>query len=408
MSLAVWGPVAFLWAAVLLRLRERTGHAPRALFLGLVTCALGATINAPMVAAAVDAPSWLPPNTSQLLKHLLVLVAAHQSYEVVRGLSLSESEAAAHHRLRLGAAALAAALMTALFLAGPGSRTQVTNFTDAFAEAPAAAAYWLVFLGTLGLSLASIRRLAWSYRRQLAPGGLRSGMTLVAFGTSCGLVYVLGKCTYVVLRLTGVSAATLAPVEAWTPVPLAGAVCITLAGVLYPRLASHPAARQAVARLEHLRLRRLWRELTTAAPDVHLQAAVGRGGRARQVAAAHEGQLLLYRRVVEILDAELALLPYADPQLLQRAVAELHQDAMTDRQRRATTRRLALDLALSGQQEGRPPAATDAVAPPRSTTLADDVRDLCDVDRARRSARRALLDAHARPTTAPVNAEEPA
>lgn len=408
MSLAVWGPVAFLWLAVFLRLRERTGHASRALFLALLTCALGATINAPVIAVAVDSLSWLPPNTSQLLKHVLVLIAAHQCHEVVRGLSLPEREAEAHHRLRLGAAAVAAAVLTALFLGGPGGRTQVSNFTDAFAAAPAVAAYWLVFLCSLGLSLASIRRLAWSYRHQLAPGALRSGMTLVALGTSCGLVYVVGKCAYVVLRLAGVPAATLAPAEAWTPVPLAGAVILTLAGMLWPRLANHPVIRQAVARYHYLRLHRLWRELTTAAPDVQLQAALSRGRRARPVVAAHEGELLLYRRVVEILDAELALLPYADRRLLGRAFTELHRDRTTDRRQRAVARRLALDLALRGQQDGRSPATTGAVPPPRSTTLAGDVRDLCDVDRARRPARRALRTALAQPTTVPVPAEESA
>lgn len=405
MSLAVWAPVVFLWLAVLVRLPERRGHASRALLLGLLTCALGATINVPAVAAAIDGPVWLPPNISQLLKHLLVLVAAQQSYEVVRGLSLPEHEATAQHRLRLTTTGVAAALLTTLFFLGPASYTQVDNFTRSFAGVPVVAGYWLVFLCALGLSLASIRRIAWSYRHQLAHGPLRLGMTLVAIGASCGLVYVAGKCAYVTARLAGLSATALAPAEAWTPLPLAAAILTTLAGVLWPRLAARPVIRQVAARYHYVRLRRLWKELTTAAPDVQLQTALSNGRRSRPVVGGHEGQLLLYRRVVEILDAELALLPYADPDLLSRALDALPAD-LPRRRQQAAGRRVALDLALSGHRAGAVPSRTSPVSPPQSRTLDEDVRDLHDVDRARPLARQALREAQSPATFAPDTAEE--
>lgn len=406
MNVAVWAPPMCLWLAVVLRMRQRHGHASRALFIGLLACAAGATINVPTVAGQIDAPVWLPPNVSQLLKHLMVLLAAQQSYEVVRGLSLPEQEAQAHHRLRLTTTAVAAALLTVLFFAGPAGYTQVDNFTQAFAGAPVVAGYWLVFLCALGLSLASIRRIAWSYRSQLESGPLRLGMTLVAVGAVCGLVYVVGKCAYVAARVAGVSATTLAPAEAWTPLPLAAAILTTLAGVLWPRVAARSVVRQLTARYQYLRLYRLWRELTIAAPNVHLQSAVDDGRRSRPVVGAHEGQLLLYRRVVEILDAELALLPYADPSLLHQAVATLPLATPPRQQHRAIARRIALDLALHANRSGQTPTTTASVPPPQSRTLDEDVRALRDVDRARRSARRAVRQLRLRPTRTPETAEE--
>lgn len=414
MTPVVWAPVVVLWITVCLRFRQRDGHAPRALWVGLLSCAVAATINAPAVAVALDSLPWLPANTSQMLKHVLVVVAAQQSYEVVRGLSLPEHDATAHLPLRRGGVIVTVALLVTLFLAGPASRTQVPNFTDAFAGTTVVAVYWLVFLAAIGLSLTSMCRLSWSVRRQLAHGPLCTGMTLVTVGTGCGLVYVVGKGAYVIARLSGVSAATLAPAETLTPVPLAGAVLATLTGVTWPRLAASAPVRRVRARYHYLCLARLWRESTSAIPEVQLDLALKTttGSRSESLAAGHESELLLYRRVIEILDAELSLLPRADPQLCDQAQAALAARRLPPRDRRAVARRLNLDLALAGRRDGAAPR-TAAASPQRpTTTLAEEVRDLQDVARARRPARRIMRGLTScgltiKASTAPHRFEEP-
>src|SRR5262245_5964942 len=91
-------PCALLWAVVLFRVRTlRQGSVQRILWRVTVVVAVAVTAGIPAVSNALERGV---PNLIYLILHSLVLLAAWAAWETLRGIALSEAEAAAGRRKR--------------------------------------------------------------------------------------------------------------------------------------------------------------------------------------------------------------------------------------------------------------------------------------------------------------------
>jgi hypothetical protein len=386
-SVLVVAPALLLWFAVAARTRRLGDASQRPLWWALLCCAVASTLNVPAVAAAIDVES-APANVSQLLKHAFVTAAAWQSYEVVKSLT-ADTAVAREGRARRGCAAgLVVLLLGVLFVASPADDA-TANFTAAYSDEPLIGAYWMVFLLALGLVLVSIGRLAWWYRRSTPPSGLRTGMTLVSAGAAAGLGYVVLKGLYVIARLGGSPVQALAgPERILTPALLAVSIVTIVAGLSWPALSERWLVRQVRAAYNYARLRRLWLEVTAAAPEISLERALADGATdddSGRLTGRHEAELLLYRRLMEILDGMLVLDQYVTP-ADEAAVTRLVARTVPERMRSAVEERALLELAIAARAAGAVPA-TPRRRPAADLTPLQDVHRLRAVDAARSAAR---------------------
>ncbi|MFC5382126.1 MAB_1171c family putative transporter [Aquipuribacter nitratireducens] len=388
MSFLIVGPTLVLWAAVIARARRLADPSRRDLWWALLCCAVASTLNMPVVAAAVDVEA-APANVSQMLKHVFVVAAAWLSYEVVRGLTKDLPQARKGRAARRSLAALVVLLLVALFVLSPADR-QVANFTAAYGDEPVIGAYWMVFLGALGVALASVGRLAWWYRHKTAPGGLRTGMSLVTVGVAAGLIYVALKVLYVAARLSGTPEQALAGSERTvTPVLLALSIVGIVTGVMWPALIERWPLRQVHAAYQYARLRRLWVEVTTAAPEVSLERTLSdeaTTGASRRFTRRHEAELLLFRRLVEILDGLLVLDQYVPPAQETAVRRQVARDVPA-RMRSSVEERALLELAMDARATGAAPASPRQCRASGDLTPMQEVHRLRAVDAARRAAR---------------------
>ena len=342
---------ALCWAAVGLRLRatfrDRRNAALRSLWLALVALGLALTVFVPPVYRSLDRLLGVP-NASELIGHCLVLVSAWQGRAVLPRLA----DAVVRRRwAALDAALLAAVLagLTWLFVLAPVDVEAPGSFTRRYAGAPYVAEYWALFLAYLGFALGHMALLSRRYARIVPRRFLRVGLHLVSAAGCVGLVYFAHWGLPPLLHRLGLPVPGFLDVE-WRPVS-AAAVSLLLVGATIPQwgpLTSRWSPRRLWQQHRALRrLRPLWLDVYRATPDIALEHHRSRIGELLDLRAL---DYRLYRRVVEIRDGRLALLPYMD-----EATAE---DAAR-RGRAAGLRGEALEAVVEAARIG---AAVDAKA----------------------------------------------
>jgi hypothetical protein len=94
------------------------------------------------------------------------------------------------------------------------------------------------------------------------------------------------------------------------------------------------------------RLRRLWAQLTEAAPDVRLSTQPG-----TRLSACYR----LHRRVIEIRDAELALRPFRDSRAAYEAAVAARSAGLLADERDAVFEAVLIVTALDGRRRGAEP-----------------------------------------------------
>ena len=180
------------------------------------------------------------------------------------------------------------------------------DFLVDLSDEPPLTVYTLTFIALLGWCFLDLVRAWWRLRHRVT-GPLRTGLALLAAGAMAGLGYV-------VLRVLGV-AADLAPWPGITaPVTLGSLVMgtatasLVTAGISWHSLAGGftRAHQWIVARRRLIALGPLWRDLVATVPDIALQRP------SRWEAVTDRVKVTgvawrVYRRVIEICDASLAL-----------------------------------------------------------------------------------------------------
>jgi len=367
-------PPVLLWLYVLARWDAvREGRTQRALLLTFAAAAVGATLDVSAVAQWLDRLTDVGANVAQLVKHIALLVAAAGAHEVVRSFALPPERAVAGARSRLAVFVAAAAVLVALFALAPVHGAEAPELTVRYATEPVMLAYWAVFLAFLSSALLSMVKITTWYLRHAAPSVLRTGLVAIGLGAALGLAYAAHKVLYLTLRVTGATTGPIVrTVEGVGSGLLAAGTVLLVAGCSWPALAERPLVRRVAAHRAHRILQPLWRDLTATTPAEALDTGE------RDVEAS------LYDRVIEIRDAELALRPWAPPNLAERARSAALELGVPARHLDAATEAACLEVARRRKSRGARPVCAPVAEVGGVADFDDDVRALMDVARRRR------------------------
>jgi len=300
-----------LWVTVALRWPTRNAERGQVLlWRALLLLAVLATLKDPWVRGGLDrsvpgSAAWQP-----VVPHLAALSAGYIAVELARGIALPTDEAP--HGARVRVTALVAALVTEL---GLSVWLVDTDHSIELGDQPpgtAGTAYWLVFLGGLGVALARLTTGTLWFRKRTAPGSMRTSVTLVGVGSVTGLLYVLQKAALLVADRWPIGASYARVAPSVGDVLIAAALLLIGVGCCYPlldRLAIPARVRRAAAYRD---LAPLWWAMYRATPSIALDPPVGVAGTTLLLPfrRLRELDVQLYRRVIEIRDGGLALRPF--------------------------------------------------------------------------------------------------
>ncbi|MGM1059970.1 MAB_1171c family putative transporter [Saccharothrix sp. Mg75] len=342
-----------LWLLAVLRLPWLRGparhRATARLFLAL---ALAGTLVDRTARRVVDSAAGVP-DLAILLGHLSALVALHAAVRLT-------SEGTRSTRPAGAALLVAAVCMTGLFTALP-RRHDRPDFGLWHAGDPRVIAYQGLFQACLAVGLLATALFLAPRWRAAPRGPLRTALLLLWGGAAVGLVYVAGRLWYVVTHGLGVR----------TPIsgPVYGAVMSLLLGVALLSAAAAGLVRFGL-RLHrhraHRALRPLWERLTAAVPGAVLERPPHR---LVELLPSGSTDLRLYRRVVEIRDAQLELIGRVPADLRAAARAVSGDGRALD----ACLLRIALSPDLVAVPPGENPGASAWQA---DAGLDAEVRDL--------------------------------
>jgi hypothetical protein len=359
-------PLALLWAAVVGKLPALRQHpdnrALRAYWLALLALAVAVTVLLPPVHLALDRTTGVA-NLARLLGHGLALVNACAAQAFL--LYSNYPEATARPRVQRRAWALAAtlALMGTLFTLGRVHH-ETLDFIGSYGTATPILVYWLIFLTFLGIALVDVVRLARRWARLTDRAILGLGLRLTAAGGLVGLVYV----GYDLLFLAASRldrAYLLGDQPLITQLLIAAAVTLIVLGSTMPawgpRVGLPVLLRWAGHYRAHRRLYPLWRRLCQAVPAVALVPPTSPWRDALTVWNLDFG---LYRRVIELRDARLALRPYLDPRAADTAAELGRQAGLDGEDLRAVVEAASLAAAVHAKDHGRPATGERAASAP--------------------------------------------
>lgn len=245
-----------------------------------------------------------------------------------------------------------ALLVTSFLLILPGRR-QGTSETSSLLNLsnPYYAAYLGFFIVAVAVGQIAALWGSLRYARVAHPPWLRRGMRAVALGAILILLYCVVRCVQIVAGVTG---GDMVP---WNPVQwAAGDVgsLLELLGWTAPGWGPWLSASHQWARKIHYyhRLHPLWVALCEAAPEIVLHPPPS-----WLVDLLWPGDIdyRLHRRLIEILDGQLALRPYFDPTVAEAAARQVKGSGVSDDQRGATVLAIQLHAALwtkAGDQDG--------------------------------------------------------
>ena len=215
---------------------------------------------------------------------------------------------------RWGLCLTAVAVMWAMFAVGPASTT--ARFGSHPVHDVTMTLFILAFLTYLAYAVATVMAGCWRYARS-ASGVMRWGLRLISTGCGACLAYVVVKALAIIAFAAGIP---MAPVVEGSLAQ--GLVAVGALLVVVGAAATATSQRSGELRdwtrdyLAHRRLYPLWADLATAVPGVALDPAAGPWQDASRVGDMH---MRLYRRLIELRDAWLALRPFMDSDLARSA-----------------------------------------------------------------------------------------
>ncbi|MER7416555.1 MAB_1171c family putative transporter [Micromonospora peucetia] len=262
---------------------------------------LGLAVMAPPVLVAISRVE-LVPNLGRLLGNALEMLAAY--FLGALGQSIARP---AHTRrwLRRYVLLLAGAVTLMAVLLVNADTTFTLNFVNVYSRDPVVVGYLAVFFGYIAACLVTFIASVGGYVRHAAAGVLRTGLSLVVAGTALGIVWAAWSGVRPVVTLvTGWPLATSLPIGLTL-----GSVCMLLWLIGATLTAWGDRITAPLRWLRALRqLRRiepLWQALRAAMPHIALDTSGGW--------PLPRAEFALYRRVIEVRDAQLTLRPYAHP-----------------------------------------------------------------------------------------------
>ncbi|MGH3757170.1 MAB_1171c family putative transporter [Actinophytocola sp.] len=348
-------------------------HAQRHMLIALFAIAAALVLSTPTAHTAIQSFTGLP-YAARLAANGLTLVAVFSVIVMVACVTAGPDRTATLRRKRRLAIALSItfALMT---LGYASSDTAFDSLADLDTQyVVAQLAYW-GFLGACVVRF--IRSLSRYVTRHDVRPRMRAAMFFIVAAAVVGIVWVVFNVGGLVI-----SYLTRQPENPFGTVShgLAGAAAVLVAvGMTVPVVPVgylRVVRRYRVARLLR-NLTPMWRDLTTVVPTVQL----------RQAALDDEPSVLLYRRVIEIRDAELLLLPYA-PAGIPDLVASSYRRRRRPDHAAVRSEAVALCVAIDRYRVKAPPFHHSATADDEAADAADllwEARWLVRVHRAMRT-----------------------
>ncbi|WP_320069451.1 MAB_1171c family putative transporter [Micromonospora sp. RTGN7] len=280
--------------------RRRTGGT-RYLSAFFLCIGLGLAVMAHPVLVAISRVEPVP-NLGRLLGNALEMLAAY----FLGALGQSIARPAETRRwLRRHVVLLAGATVLMGVLLVSADTTFTLNFVNVYSQDPMVVAYLVVFFSYIAVCLVTFIASVGGYVRHAAAGVLRTGLSLVVAGSALGIVWAAWSGVRPVVTLvTGRSLATSLPIGSTL-----GSVCMLLWLIGATLTAWGDRITAPLRWLRALRqLRRiepLWQALRAAMPHIALDTGGGW--------PFPRAEFALYRRVIEVRDAQLTLRPYAHP-----------------------------------------------------------------------------------------------
>lgn len=368
-----YGLAGLAWAVLLYRtshlLRGWRLPTRRALWIILLALALALTVRLSLVEPEIDRLTGVP-NVARLFENGFILISIWAAQEFLLHLRLppTPSDAAVaptgHRHVHTWLLAASLGSMAVLFgLAPVGEATP--DFWVRYAHVPLVLEYRLIFLSYLGAGLINLIRLGPWYARLTGRPAVALGVLLCVVGGVFGLVYVGHEAMYVIIRRLGFAYpfGHVVDPSALRNVLIAASLGPFLVGSTIPVWGEHPAVRALdrwIGRYQtYRRLYPLWRDLVRASPEIALvpppppmlDALAWRGLRLR-----------LYRRVIEIWDGRLTLLPYIDVHVVATAQRASRAAGVTPEDEPFVVEACSLAAGMRAKASGLP-AAEPAVLP---------------------------------------------
>jgi len=357
-ALAAAALICFTAAAY--KLPRRRGPVDSALARAgtLAALGLGLTLKLPGVYRSFDALLGMH-NVAQLPKDAFVLLSASGTQVILLQLVHGAREAGPRARRRSAVAAGAVVVMTIAFLlarTGP----EDPEFARRHIDQAGLVEFRLIYLGYLAFAFLDIVRLCVRFARLAGERLLGTGLRLIAVGGGVGLGYVAASLVSL-LAVFGHDSHLDDRADSLAESLILVATLLVVVGSTLPswgpRVGLRSGSPTGLQRQRLDRLEPLWRGLTAAVPDVVLEEA----GNARGGAGVHER---LYRRVIEIEDARLALRPLLDPSVVTAAARIAAERGLDGATADAAVEGASLALAIRSDRAVTP-SARSAASPSR-------------------------------------------
>lgn len=287
------------------------------------------------------------PNIAGMLTQCGALLAAVMQQVVV--LAWAYPWAQAKLRIRWLFVLTVSALTCMAVLFGIAVQDMTVNPHNFAVDSAAISSYQLylaVYLSCYVLGLVESVRLCWRYSSEVGPGWLRSGLRTAAAGSSLGLVYAAARGADIFAAHIGLDGRQW---ESVARLGAAGATLLMVVGWTMPTwgpLLSRTWAQFGRYRT-YYRLWPLWQALYNVVPDIALALPKQRG--ISRLPLSHL-DLHLYRRIVEIRDARMALLPFFDIEFCDAVRTRAEQQGLRSRRLDAVVEAANLAAAIEAKK----------------------------------------------------------
>lgn len=286
------------------------------------------------------------PNIALLIAQMSVLLYATCVEAMLLFWALPPERARQRLLRRLTPLVAVLPAMAGLFLLAQPTEQRTRDFAVHYAGVPAYSLYLLLYLTAFSVVRIDILRLSLRFARGCSRAWLRRGLHWTAAGAACGLVYAAARFADVMGAWLGLDP------RSWEVAAQLGAglgTILTITGLTLPSWGPNLTKTRNWVRRWHEfhQLSPLWTALSQAMPEVVLTPPCN-----RFTLAARNLDFHLYRRVIEIQDARLALRPYRDPALArsvrQSLVAAGYGDEEIEVMVEAEAMRAALEAHAAG------------------------------------------------------------
>jgi hypothetical protein len=262
-------------------------------------------------------------------------------------------------------------LITSFFLILPARRAGTSETSSLLnLSNPYYAAYLGFFAVAVAVGQVATLQGSLRYAKAAHRPWLRYGIWTVALGAALILIYCSARCIQIVGVMAGVN------ISPWNPVQwLAGDLgsLLELLGWTAPGWGPWLSARHQWVKKVHYyhRLRPLWVAMYKGAPEIVLHPPPS--WLADLIWPGHI-DYRLYRRLIEILDGQLALRPYFDPVVAEAAVRQIKDSCFAEDQTDATVLAIQLHAALWAKAENAHGSRRTARANNLTGNLLDDTK----------------------------------